>query len=484
MYRLDSTRFFAAFRSRRTVVTPDTLGGRTPRGLPADAGATGREIRSRRELDHRRNAASTITRILKHIASASAGQLDGTLAHALVSMDGLTTVDRCFLGRLRPDGVTLDWEDQWCCEDVERIPPERHLATLDDYPWLRERLKNGSAVHVPDVAALPRSALAEKVHWLGNETRSTLTVPLVSGGRAVGLLIFHAVRSPGGWQAEDINLLETLAGLLATAWQRRRDLVALRREQDTVRRINAELEERVDRATAGLRSSEARYRRLIESLGDSYIFYSHDPKGNLTYVSPSCADLLGYRDPSELRKAVDGWLGGDQRNQRARQRMVRTRRGRRQEVWDIHARHREGREMVFEIDAVPVFDADGQLASVEGVARDVTSERRDAEIVRQTRQRLVEADKLSAVTTMVAGMSHEISTPVGVGVTAASHLADLSVRALTSYRAGILTGSQLEVMLEDMGETADSVHANLARTADLLRTVRQVTVDQCSAEIR
>lgn len=447
-------------------------------------GRTGGDRHARRELDHRRNASLTITRILKHIASASAGQLDGTLTHALVSMEGLTTVDRCFLAHLGADGLTLEWDDQWCRGDVDGIPPARHMDTLQNFPWLRERLASGGAVHVGDVAALPRAALAEKALWLRHETRSTLTVPLVSGGSTVGLLVFHSVRSPGDWRSEDINLLETLAGVLATAWQRRRDLEALRQEEENVRLINAELELRVTRATAGLRSSEARYRRLIESLGDSYIFYSHDTAGRLTYLSPSSRDLLGYGDAGEVGTAISEWLRQDPRNRNAATRLAKTRRGQRQEVLDLYARHANGREMIFELDAVPVFDADGKVVSVEGVARDVTRERRNAELVRQAQERLVEADKLSALTAMVAGMSHEISTPVGVGVTAASHLSDLAESARSAYNDGLLTGSQLECLLADMGETAGSIHANLERTADLLRTVRQVTVDQCTAEER
>jgi len=47
-------------------------------------------------------------------------------------------------------------------------------------------------------------------------------------------------------------------------------------------------------AVEALRQSEEKYKRLVESLNDEYIFYSHDKDGMITYISPSIRKVLGY----------------------------------------------------------------------------------------------------------------------------------------------------------------------------------------------
>lgn len=68
------------------------------------------------------------------------------------------------------------------------------------------------------------------------------------------------------------------------------------------RRTNILLEERIKERTIELEQkniplglSEAKYKRLIESLDREYFLYTHDTKGIFTYVGPSISNILGYR---------------------------------------------------------------------------------------------------------------------------------------------------------------------------------------------
>jgi signal transduction histidine kinase len=118
------------------------------------------------------------------------------------------------------------------------------------------------------------------------------------------------------------------------------------------------------------------------------------------------------------------------------------------------------------------------------VARDVTEERRNAELVIEAHEALLEAEKMASLGAMVAGVSHEMATPVGIGVTAASHLADLCAEGGVSLRDGLLTRSGLEQLLSSMEQAAGAVQVNLARAADLIQNFKQVAVDQSSAQER
>lgn len=105
------------------------------------------------------------------------------------------------------------------------------------------------------------------------------------------------------------------------------------------------------------------------------------------------------------------------------------------------------------------------------------------ETLHRTQRQLVESEKLAALGALVAGVSHEINTPLGICVTVASHLTE-QVRSLEiAYREG-LRRSQMEQFLGDARQGLDILNGNLRRAADLIRSFKQIAVDQGSEERR
>jgi signal transduction histidine kinase len=99
-------------------------------------------------------------------------------------------------------------------------------------------------------------------------------------------------------------------------------------------------------------------------------------------------------------------------------------------------------------------------------------------------RQLIETEKLASLGGMVAGIAHEINTPLGISVTAASHLQDETRRLSRLISGGELTRSALE-RFEDMArESADIVLRNLQRADRLVKSFKQVAVDQSSEERR
>lgn len=106
------------------------------------------------------------------------------------------------------------------------------------------------------------------------------------------------------------------------------------------------------------------------------------------------------------------------------------------------------------------------------------------EALRNTQARLVQSEKMASLGVLVAGIAHEINTPVGIAVTAASHLMDRMALLGEAIGAGTLKKSQLLDTVANSRLSAQIVLSNLERAAELIQSFKQVAVDQTSREAR
>jgi PAS domain S-box-containing protein len=171
---------------------------------------------------------------------------------------------------------------------------------------------------------------------------------------------------------------------------------------------------------------------------------------------------------------------------------------------EMRHRKQDGEEFISLMTATLMKENDHENTRLMAVARDITIRKQQErelleakdnaeaasqalqeslEFIKRTQQHLVESEKMASLGGLVAGVAHEINTPVGVGVTASSFLEDKTKVFSEKVKNGDLKRSDLVKYLGVATEASSIIHKNLNRAADLIRSFKQVAVDQ-SGEVK
>jgi len=192
-----------------------------------------------------------------------ATDLDRAISETLAEVGPLLAFDRLFLVRIRPDRAELDMTHEWRAAGVSTLLLELRGVPLADVPWLLGQLRANGIVYVQDASALPPQAVQERRFIEEHLGGRRCALPIWMGPELDGFLACHSHSLTSPVLENEVQVLETVAGMLGSVLQRSRVLETLEsrvndrtRELDTLYRVTTQ--------TSAAQSLEVTLRHALE----------------------------------------------------------------------------------------------------------------------------------------------------------------------------------------------------------------------------
>ncbi len=128
------------------------------------------------------------------------------------------------------------------------------------------------------------------------------------------------------------------------------------------------------RAEEAIRTSEERFRNLVEATSDWV--WETDPRGIYTYVSPKVREVMGYDVGEIIGRSIFDYMPAKESSRFAATFQAAAAGNQPFSFVENSRLHRDGRVVVMETSGVPFFADDGSLLGYRGIGRDITSRKK------------------------------------------------------------------------------------------------------------
>ncbi|MBK8806927.1 MAG: tetratricopeptide repeat protein [Bacteroidales bacterium] len=249
-----------------------------------------------------------------------------------------------------------------------------------------------------------------------------------------------------------------------------------------------------------------------------------DAQGNFEWVNDAYTKIFGYSYEELL--AISANLINYSSPQYIKEKFIKCTSEKCTVDYELKTLTKEGKELWLNITLTPILNDKGEISRLVCIDTDITmlkkaekeiveqkdkiEKQRDAlqqqnsEIIEQkdeidkqkeeltsmleqlqrTQKKLVESEKMAALGNLVAGISHEINTPVGIGIAASSTMVTKTSNLEELFETKKMKISDLQAHIESTQQACELILSNLNRTAELVKSFKQVSVDNMTEQTR
>ncbi len=256
--------------------------------------------------------------------------------------------------------------------------------------------------------------------------------------------------------------------------------------------------EKLQSSFTKLQESEEKYRTLIENVDN--MIYSISTDGKFISMNNSFASAMPYSKDYMIGKPYEIIIEDHKMRRICDESFNNVLKTNTKQDFQYEYLDLSGDRKIQSVKLVPQFDENGNLASILGASTDITdlvlaqeriqsllkAEKQELEsMVRErteeleaTMQELIDRERLASLGSLVAGIAHEVNTPLGVAVTAGSYMDKINTTMFKKLREGKLSKKDLTEYMKSIDESAEIINTNLGRASELIRSFKEISVNQ------
>jgi len=231
------------------------------------------------------------------------------------------------------------------------------------------------------------------------EVTSRLINKIVQGESRVPTQEIEVFNRLGRSLPVEMDLIRIEGGEAPSVMVQLRDITERKRLEQQLQEYREELEAKVKERTREIEETKQYLENLLENAND--VIYTLDTDQRFTYVN-SKVEVWGYRKEDLIGRPYLSLLSKRHRGRRLKSTLDI---GAKQ-VYEVEVMSRSGEARAVMVSVSPLYDPDGGILGVLGIARDVTD-------TKKLEQQIQNSEKLASVGKLAAGVAHEINNPLG-----------------------------------------------------------------------
>jgi PAS domain S-box-containing protein len=339
-------------------------------------------------LDDRLRFESFLARLSATFINLPAEDVDSQIDRSLQQLVEFLQIERCCLAQFSEDGRQLLVTHSYT---VPGFAAMMHVDMAALWPWYTARVRAGHVFRLNRLPEdLPAEAVQEREYVLREGApRSSLAIPFKVGDVVLGGLGVGSFRREIDWSPHVVQSLQLVGQIFANALARRR-------------------------ADLALRESERRFRLLADAA--PVMVWMSGPDKQCTYFNKPWLDFTGRSLHQELGNGWSDGVHGDD-SQRCLATYCQAFDARQQFRMEYRLRRADGAYHWILDTGIPRFEADGTFEGYIGSCIDITEERRAEEALRQVREQLAHAGRVTLMGELAASIAHEVNQPLCAIVT-------------------------------------------------------------------